>query len=107
MENSVNEFMQALLSLDRLAAKQILKLQAQTISPVKCVEDVVVVSLERIGAGWQDGTVALSQVYMAGRICEDLVDEMLPPGDPDRKNQPRMAICVLSDHHQLGKMIVY
>ena len=43
---------------------------------------------------------------MGGRICEDLVDTILPPDDPDRKDQPRMAICVLS-HHKLGKTIVY
>ena len=44
---------------------------------------------------------------MGGRICEELVDAVLPPGAADRKNQPRMAICVLSDHHGLGKIIVY
>ena len=68
---------------------------------------MVVVALERIGAGWTEGTIALSQVYMSGRICEDLVDEILPPGAPERKDQPKMAICVLADHHKLGKIIVY
>ena len=107
MENIVNDFTQALLSLDRVVVNQILEKNVHETSPIKFVENVVVIALERIGAGWQDGTVALSQVYMAGRICEDIVDEMLPPGDPDRKNQPRMAICILSDHHKLGKIIVY
>jgi methanogenic corrinoid protein MtbC1 len=107
METIVNEFIQALLSLDRLAAKRILENTVKTVAPMKFVEEVVAVALERIGAGWQDGTIALSQVYMAGRICENLVDEVLPPGDPDRKDQPKMAICVLSDHHKLGKIIVY
>jgi methanogenic corrinoid protein MtbC1 len=107
METIVNEFMQALLALDRLAAKRILENTVKKIAPMKFVEEVVAVALERIGAGWQDGTFALSQVYMAGRICENLVDEVLPPGDPDRKDQPKMAICVLSDHHKLGKIIVY
>jgi methanogenic corrinoid protein MtbC1 len=32
---------------------------------------------------------------------------MLPPSDPDRKHQPRSAIVVLSDYHDLGKRIVY
>ncbi len=107
MENIVNDFAKALLSLDRLAIKRIFDENSRNISPIRFVESVVVVALERIGAGWQDGTFALSQVYMAGRICEEIVDEMLPPGDPNRKNQPRMAICVLSDHHKLGKTIVY
>ncbi len=107
MVDRVNDFMQTLLALDRLSAKQIMDDQNHRISPIKFVEEVVVVALERIGARWQAGTLALSQVYMAGRICEDLVDEILPPGDPARKNQPKMAICVLSDHHKLGKVIVY
>jgi methanogenic corrinoid protein MtbC1 len=51
--------------------------------------------------------VSLSQVYMSGRYCEELVDAVLPPSDPDRKHQPRSAIVVLSDHHDLGKRIVY
>ena len=44
---------------------------------------------------------------MSGRICEELVDDLLPPGSSDRKDQPKMAITVLSDHHMLGKIIVY
>lgn len=107
MTDLINEFMQALLSLDRLATQKLLKENTRQTTPIKFIEDVVVVALEQIGTEWQKGNIALSQVYMGGRICEDLVDEILPPDDPDRKGQPRMAICVLSDHHKLGKTIVY
>ncbi len=102
----VDAFTRALLDVDRLAAKQIVQNRGHDTSPVKFAEDVVLPALERIGAGWQAGTLALSQVYMAGRICEDLIDQILPPEDPDRKNQPKMAICILSDHHKLGKIMV-
>jgi methanogenic corrinoid protein MtbC1 len=44
---------------------------------------------------------------MSGRFCEELVDKVLPPSDPDRKHQPRSAIVVLNDYHMLGKRIVY
>ena len=74
--------------------------------PVEFAEKVVLTALERIGAGWQDGSLALSQVYMAGRICEELIYDILPPADPSRKNQPKMAVCVLEDHHILGKIMV-
>lgn len=107
MADHINDFMQALLSLDRLSAKEILDDHTLRIRPIEFIEKVVVVALERIGAGWQEGTIALSQVYMGGRICEELVDEILPPGASERKDQPKMAICVLSDHHKLGKVIVY
>ena len=107
MTDAVNDFMQAILSLDRLSAKQILDDQSHQMTPIEFIDEVVVVTLERLGVGWQEGTIALSQVYMGGRICEDLVDEILPPGAPERKDQPKMAICVLSDHHILGKVIAY
>ncbi len=107
MTDIVNDFMQALLSLDRVSARNMIADQSHRNAPIAFIEEVVVAALERIGAGWQAGTVALSQVYMGGRICEELVDEILPPGDPERKDQPRMAICVLADQHKLGKVMVY
>jgi methanogenic corrinoid protein MtbC1 len=107
MADVVDDFMEALLALDRLSAKQIFLDQSRTLSRLQFIEEVVAGALERIGTRWQEGSVALSQVYMGGRICEQLVDEILPPGAPERKDQPKMAICVLADHHKLGKVIVY
>ncbi|MBF0412816.1 MAG: cobalamin-dependent protein [Desulfamplus sp.] len=106
MEKNISNFMEALLSVNRVAAREMLE-DAVSIDKISFIENVVIAALERIGAGWKSGVFALSQVYMAGRICEELIDEVLPPGDPDRKDQPKMAICVLSDHHKLGKTIVY
>jgi methanogenic corrinoid protein MtbC1 len=71
------------------------------------IEHIVVPALEQIGKGWETGTVSLAQVYMSGRICEEMIDKILPPSHPERKDQPPMAIVVLEDHHQLGKRIVY
>lgn len=107
MKEVIENFIQALLSLDRLTAQRLLEENRNPLEPIKVIEDVVAVALERIGSEWQKGNIALSQVYMGGRICEELVDAVLPPGAPDRKDQPRMAICVLCDHHGLGKTIVY
>lgn len=101
------EFVQALLSLNRLAAKRIVAEVSGTLTPLEIAEGMIVKSLERIGEGWQNGSIALSQVYMSGRICEELMDELLPPGAPDRKNRPPMAIATLEDYHLLGKRMVY
>ncbi len=101
------EFEQALLMLDRLAAKKIAADVGSQLYPTEFVEEVVVPSLERVGKGWEDGIVALSQVYMSGRICEDIVDTLLPPGASERKNQAKMAVAVFEDHHHMGKRIVY
>ena len=104
---SVNSFREALASLDRVGADSIFRQALKTLTPIQAVEQVVVPALEQIGVAWEAGNVSLSQVYMSGRFCEDLVESVLPPSDPERKQQPRSAIVVLSDYHMLGKRIVY
>ena len=49
--------------------------------------------------GFDQGEVALFQIYMSRRIFEELVDTVLPPTTPNRGNQPKMAIAVLEDYH--------
>jgi methanogenic corrinoid protein MtbC1 len=96
----------ALLAVDRVSAGKIVREACTPGSPFACLETLIVPALESIGRRWEEGEVALSQVYMSGRICEEIVDTMLPQGDPRRVDQPPMAIAVLEDHHTLGKRIV-
>ena len=105
-EDMATRFEAALLSLDRLGAGSLLMEASHIRSPMELVEHVVVPALERIGEGWDAGRIALSQVYMSGRICEELVEKILPAEAPERKHQPKMAIAVLQDYHLLGKRIV-
>jgi len=107
MDAFIKPFRDALESLDRAQAEDLFQRVLQQYSPLEAVEKVVLPALEQIGTAWHEGSVALSQVYMSGRFCEALVDSVLPPSDPDRKHQPRSAIVVLSDYHDLGKRIVY
>jgi methanogenic corrinoid protein MtbC1 len=100
-------FQDALESLDRVKANALFREAMTKLTPIQAVEQLVVPALEQIGAAWHGGNLALSQVYMSGRFCESLVESVLPPSDPDRKHQPRSAIVVLSDYHDLGKRIVY
>jgi len=72
-----------------------------------CIEKIIVPTLIRIGEGWENESVALSQVYMSGRICEDLVDAIMPPAASGKTGQPAMAIALLEDYHSLGKRIIY
>jgi methanogenic corrinoid protein MtbC1 len=104
---------EALLTLNRIRALELLQAAAATMSPLKVVEDVVRPALEQVGDLWDRGGCALSQVYMSGRICEELLDQLL--GDPTRPSSsdltpaadsPRLAIVVLEDYHLLGKQIV-
>lgn len=107
MTDLSEQFEEALLSLDRLSARKLVLAVRDQMTPMELVDHVIVAALARIGEKWERGDAALSQVYMSGRICEELVDGLLPPGDPQRKDQPPMAIAVLDDYHLLGKRIVY
>jgi methanogenic corrinoid protein MtbC1 len=104
--DTISPFETALLSLDRVKANEILEETGEIWSPMEQVKYVVTPALDRIGTGWEEGRIALTQVYMAGRICEELVEKNLPREAPDRKRQPNMAITVLKDYHLLGKRIV-
>ncbi|MCK9277555.1 MAG: cobalamin-dependent protein [Methanoculleus sp.] len=100
------ELEEALLAVDPVRAGRIIRDACAASSPVSCIEVLVIPVLEEIGRDWEQGRVALSQVYMSGRICEEIVNTMLPPGCPERTSQPKMAIAVLEDHHTLGKRIL-
>lgn len=101
------ELLEALLSVNRLAVKNLLTRPYPDMSRISLIENLVVPVLDQIGKGWENGDYALSQVYMSGRICEEIVDLILPPSDLARRSQPKVAIVALEDYHQLGKRIVY
>ncbi len=100
-------FREALLTTNRVAAARLLAARAPGQDPFDAVENLVIPALERIGADWERGDAALAQVYMAGLICEELVDELLPPTSHLRQDTPRLAIAVVDDFHMLGKRLVY
>jgi len=104
---NVLELEQALLEVDSVAVTNIISSISMQQDAMTIIEKMIVPALDRIGVGWEKGDVALSQVYMSGRIVERIVDELLPSTDPNRKNQPKMAIATLQDYHLLGKRIIY
>ncbi len=107
MKDTTQQFEKALLNLDRIEAQRLLTIEEDKLSPLEIVSKVVIPALERIGNSWQQGSLALSQIYMSGRICEQLIDELLPETLNLRKTQPKMAIAVLNDYHFLGKRIIH
>lgn len=107
METIRNDFEAALLQLNRVKAAELFDQCYSDGNQFEELEQLAIQSLEKIGAGWENGTISLSQVYMSGVICEELIDKYLPKMLIKRKDIPRMAIAVLLDHHALGKRIVY
>ncbi len=103
----LKQFEKALLSVDRITAKNIFSQYSNGIDALKTVHELIAPSLESIGSKWSKGDVSLAQVYMSGRICEELVDTILPPSTEANFVQPNIAITTLDDFHFLGKRIVY
>lgn len=103
----INDFEHSLLILDRVTVREMLTQPENYISAYQRVEQLVIPAMENIGQKWTNGQASLSQVYMSGRICEEMVDQILPPADPARRDYPPTAIAVLEDYHLLGKRIVY
>lgn len=106
MEQGVASFYEALLNIDRTKAAQIIENCFQKTQSLKTVETVITSALEQIGTNWENGVVSLSQVYMSGIICEQLVEQYFA-GQENKKHQDfNIALGVLQDHHTLGKKIV-
>ncbi|MEZ5335367.1 MAG: cobalamin-dependent protein [Methanolobus sp.] len=70
------------------------------------IRQLIVPALENIGKMWALGEIALSQEYMASKICEEIVESILPSDSPSRKDLPSIGITTLGDEHMFGKRIV-
>jgi len=105
-DDRTRAFERALLAMDRVGARETLLAAADGTHRLAVAESVVAPALERIGDDWEQGTVSLAQLYMAGRIAEQVVSELLPPGRSGDGERPQVAIVVLEDHHALGKRLV-
>lgn len=106
MHELANELYAALVALDRPRITALFGEAVRRDTPMRAIEELMVPALIRIGQEWDSGNIALSQIYMSGRICEDIVERTLPASAAERKSHPRVAIAVLCDYHTLGKRIV-
>ena len=105
-DDQARAFERALLAMDRVGARQALLAAAEGSDTLAVAESIVAPALERIGDDWEHGSVSLAQLYMAGRIAEQIVSEVLPQSRPGDGERPQLAIAVLEDHHALGKRLV-
>jgi methanogenic corrinoid protein MtbC1 len=97
----------ALLSVDRVRAEEVLRAaSAMFATPLEVAEFCLAPVLEQMGEAWENGQLALSQIYMASRISEELVERILPPPRELRGETPKIALALLEDHHMLGKRLV-
>lgn len=97
------DFKFALILMDRLACEKIVDEYIKFYSSLDIAENLITPVMEELGSDWEKGNVSLSQIYMTSRICEYLIDRILPPENPARKTDLRIAITILEDYHILGK----
>ncbi len=103
-----DEFETSILELNRLNVMRIFEQVQESKEEINFVNDVIVPVLEKIGQDWEKGDVALSQVYMSGRICEELIEHILKKlSTSHTKDTIPIAIVTLNDFHTLGKTIIY
>lgn len=102
----VDELYAALLNTDRIAVENIISTALTQLSGIVVVEKIVTLALDAVGDSWQLGEASLSQVYMSGVICEEVIERIMSARAVSRTAQPKIAIAVLEDQHQLGKRLV-
>lgn len=100
------QFADALIHMDEHQCRILLKPDPPQGDGLILAENVVIPSLEYIGIAWEKGHISLSQVYMAGRICEKIISEEFKINGPSLYERPRLAIGVIGDYHALGKRMV-
>ena len=99
-------FENALLDMDRNAAFLLVEEFMTTTDISVFIEAVLVNALKSIGEKWEEDQVSLSQIYMSGKICEEIVDKYIVVSPTSPTSSKRIAIVTLEDYHALGKRIV-
>lgn len=99
-------FEKALINYDKLEVNKILLHFLAEKNGIDFIDEYIVKSLTSIGDKWERGEVALSQVYMSSRLCEEIVISILAEKKLLIKNSKPIAIVTLEEYHTLGKKIV-
>lgn len=106
LDTRVEELISALIVMDRLTLREILNPVDGMGVKVEIIDEIIVPALEEIGRRWEEGTLAISQVYMSGVLIEEAITAFFPETISDQKNQAKIATVVLEDYHMLGERIV-
>ncbi len=97
---------EAFVANDLVRALRIAERWSERHGATSMIDDLAVPTLEEIGRRWDAGALPLAQVYISGRICESIVDELLTDAAVARRSLPRLGIAALNDQHTLGKRVV-
>jgi methanogenic corrinoid protein MtbC1 len=96
-----------LLTINRVELKAFLTNFCETFGMESLINDLVFPTLNNIGEMWENGNLALSQVYMAGKLCEEIVPTLFKEKEAISKSFPKVGIANLEDHHPFGTQLLY
>lgn len=99
-------FEKALINYNKSEVNKILLHFLAEKNGIDFIDEYIVKSLTSIGDKWERGEVALSQVYMSSRLCEEIAMSISAEKKLPIKNVKPIAIVTLEDYHTLGKKIV-
>lgn len=102
-----SEILHSFLDVDRVRFRKTLADLLKTHSPLDALDRYIFPVFQEIGRGWTKGETSLSQVYMAGRLCDEMIPALLAERGILPRNRVPLSIAVLQDHHTLGKKIVF
>ena len=106
-EELISNLTQALINLDVDRVRKLLSPILQEKKRIQSENEIILIeSQKRIGDLWEKGEIALSQVYMAGKIYEDLIEELMPSDPATNDQQVPIYTVVLEDFHVLGKKML-
>ena len=100
------EFEIKLLSVDRVKLKGFFLNLIKNYTREQLINDLIAPSLTKIGSMWENGDAALSQIYMSGKLCEEIVTDFFPKYSGTLKNTPKIGLAVLEDYHAFGMQII-
>jgi len=101
-------FLDALRASDRRGARRLLRQAvARGIDGSLLMREVVAPAADKVGRGWREEELSLSQVYAVGLIVEDSLQAVA--ASPETMVGPREKVIIATargDYHGLGKRIV-
>lgn len=105
-ENLINESIKYLLATDRLKFTEFSRRAGEQLSALEFIEQIITPSLAQISILWETNQIALSQLYMSGRLCETIFSELFHSQSKLLHKKPKMGIAALQDFHSLGQKTI-
>lgn len=100
-----SEFMNAIESLDVVAAERILSRMALGLQPRELVTTVVGDLLEEVGRRWEAGTLRVSQEHAASALMRNLLGTLMRMYTQDGNAPTAVAVTLPGERHEFGALL--